>query len=277
MASMLACGICPRVSSSVPSTSMAISLIMRVRQYCACDRWGTISSRRVLMRLDEFSGVNAGYVLELFERYQQNPQSVDPQTRRMFESWTPAADEAAERAPAAGVAVHKIVGVANLAECIRRYGHLAARIDPLGSEPVGDPSLSPTAHGITDADLEALPASLVGGPVAESSANAFEAVEKLRRIYCSTTGFDYAQVFVPEEREWLRHAAESGRFLPPMDPTSVEAVLDRITQVDVFERFLHRTFPGKTRFSIEGLDMLVPVLDEIICGAAEHGAPQMIS
>src|SRR5262245_27535964 len=274
MASMLACGICPRVSSSVPSTSMAISLIMRLRQYCACERWGTISSRRVPMRLDEFSGVNAGYVLELFERYKQNPQSVDPQTRKVFESWRPAADEAAGNAPAqpTGLEVHKIVGAANLAECIRRYGHLAARLDPLGSEPVGDPSLSPAAHGITDADLKVLPASLVGGPVAESSANASEAIEKLRRIYCSTTGFDYAHIFVPEEREWLRHAAESGRFLPPMDPGSVEAILDRLTQVEAFERFLHGTFPGKTRFSIEGLDMLVPILDEIICGAAEHGA-----
>ena len=79
-------------------------------------------------------------------------------------------------------------------------------------------------------------------------------------------------MFVPEERDWLRHAAESGRFLPPMDPTSAEALLDRITQVEVFERFLHRTFPGKTRFSIEGLDMMVPILDEIICGAADSGA-----
>jgi len=225
------------------------------------------------MRLDEFSGANAGYVLELYERYKQNPQSVDPQTRKVFESWTPAADETARHAPAAaGFDVRKIVGAANLAECIRRYGHLAARLDPLGAEPIGDPSLSPAAHGITDADLKALPASLVGGPVAESSDTAYEAIEKLRRIYCSTTGFDYAHIFVPEEREWLRHSAESGRFLPPMDPQSVEAVLDRLTQVEVFERFLHRTFPGKTRFSIEGLDMLVPILDEIICGAAEHGA-----
>ena len=79
-------------------------------------------------------------------------------------------------------------------------------------------------------------------------------------------------MFVPEERDWLRYAAESGRFLPPMDANSVEAVLDRITQVEVFERFLHRTFPGKTRFSVEGLDMLVPILDEIICGSAGHGA-----
>jgi 2-oxoglutarate dehydrogenase E1 component len=225
------------------------------------------------MRLDEFSGVNAGYVLELYERYKQNPESVDPQTRRSFELWSPADNAPATVAPEqTGLDVHKIVGAANLAECIRRYGHLAARLDPLGSDPLGDPSLSPAAHGITDSDLRALPASLVGGPVAESSSSAYDAIEKLRRIYCETSGFDYAHIFVPEEREWLRHAAESGRFLPPMDGTSVEAVLDRITQVEVFERFLHRTFPGKTRFSIEGLDMLVPVLDEIICGAAEHGA-----
>src|SRR4030095_4184529 len=154
----------------------------------------------------------------------------------MFESWTPIPDEAAGHAPAEkpGFDVHKIVGAANLAESIRRYGHLAARLDPLGSEPIGDPSLSPRAHGITDDDLKTLPASLVGGPVAESSNNAYEAIEKLRRVYCSTTGFDYAHIFVPEEREWLRHSAESGRFLPPMDPNSVEAVLDRLTQVEAF-------------------------------------------
>ena len=83
-------------------------------------------------------------------------------------------------------------------------------------------------------------------------------------------------MFVPEERDWLRHAAESGRFLPPMDPASAEELLDRITQVEVFERFLHRTFPGKTRFSIEGVDMLVPILDAIIAGAASQGARHTI-
>ena len=227
------------------------------------------------MNLERFSGVNAGYVLELYEKYRQNPESVDPATREVFASWAPAEAVETPGKPAAA-ALHVIVGAANLAESIRRYGHLAARIDPLGSTPPGDPSLSPRAHGITDDDLRSLPASLVGGPVAESSANAFDAIEKLRRIYCSTTGFDYAHVFVPEERQWLREAAESGRFLPPMDANSVRALLDRITQVEVFERFLHRTFPGKTRFSVEGLDMLVPILDEIICGAADRGVRQSI-
>ena len=230
------------------------------------------------MNLGQFSGVNAGYVLELYEKYRRNPESVDPATREAFAAWTPTDTPAAATvaSPAAGAALHVIVGAANLADSIRRYGHLAAHIDPLGSTPPGDPSLSPRAHGITDDDLRSLPASLVGGPASESSANAFEAIEKLRRVYCSTTGFDYAHVFVPEEREWLRHAAESGRFLPPLDRNSVRALLDRITQVEVFERFLHRTFPGKTRFSVEGLDMLVPILDEIICGAADRGVRQSI-
>jgi 2-oxoglutarate dehydrogenase E1 component len=226
------------------------------------------------MNLDQFAGVNAAYVLELYERFRQDPQSVDPSTRTAFESWTPTDPTAGDATPVAGASgttLHVIVGAANLAESIRRYGHLAAHVDPLGSTPIGDPSLSPRAHGITDDDLKQLPAAVVGGLAAETSANAFEAIEKLRRVYCSTTGFDYAHVFVPEEREWLRNAAESGRFLPPMDEKHSTALLDRITQVEVFERFLQRTFPGKTRFSVEGVDMMVPILDEIICGAADSG------
>jgi 2-oxoglutarate dehydrogenase E1 component len=229
------------------------------------------------MTLRQFSGINTGYVLELYDRYRRNPESVDPDTRRAFESWTPeeilatADPESGGTSPRSAIDIHAIVGAANLVESIRRYGHLAAQLDPLGAAPGGDPSLSPRAHGITDEDLRGLPASLVGGVAAESSSNALEAVEKLRRVYCSTTGFDISHVFVPEEREWLRHAAESGRYLPTLDPGSAEALLDRITQVEVFERFLHRTFPGKTRFSVEGVDMLVPVLDEIICGAADSG------
>jgi 2-oxoglutarate dehydrogenase E1 component len=231
------------------------------------------------MRLEQFSGVNAGYVLELYDRYRQNPDSVDAATRKAFESWTPtdpSAPAAGSTAAATASDLHTIVGTANLAESIRRFGHLAARLDPLGSAQIGDSTLWPKAHGITDDDLKRLPASLVGGPPAESSANAYEAIEKLRRVYCSSTGFDISHLFVPEERVWMRYAAESGRYLPPMDPQSSEALLDRITQVEVFERFLQRTFTGKTRFSVEGLDMLLPILDEIMTGAAGTGTRHMV-
>ena len=218
----------------------------------------------------DFSGLNRGYVLELYEQYRRDPASVDADTRALFETWTPPSDEQPTFEQPA-VSLQKIVGAVNLAASIRRFGHLAAQLDPLGARPAGDPSLLPETHGVTDDDLRALPASLVGGPVAEGAATAFDAITALRRVYCSKTGYDYAHVFVPEERAWVRQAAEFGRFRAPSDPIDPAALLKRLTEVEAFERFLHRTFPGKTRFSIEGLDMLVPILDEVIGEAAESG------
>ena len=92
---------------------------------------------------NEFQGLNAGYVLELYDRYRQDPAAVDAQTRAYFEQWTPP-DQPPAAAPG-GVAVdlRAVVGAATLAESIRRYGHLAAQIDPLGSRPTGDPTLAP--------------------------------------------------------------------------------------------------------------------------------------
>ena len=222
----------------------------------------------------EFSGLNRGYVLELYEKYRQDPSSVDAETRALFEQWTPPAEEPA--AIAAGADVQKIVGGVNLAQSIRRYGHLAAQLDPLGSRPQGDPSLLPETHGVSNEDLRSLPASLIWSPLAGNASNMLEVVDAFRRVYCSTTGYDFAHVFVPAERRWLRQAVESGRFRSPADPIDPAALLDRLTQVEVFERFLHRTFPGKTRFSIEGLDMLVPVLDEIIGDSAEAGVRHIL-
>ncbi len=175
-----------------------------------------------------------------------------------------------------GLAVRKIVGAVNLAQSIRRYGHLAAQLDPLGSRPIGDPSLRPETHGVTEAELHGLPANLVSSSLCAGASNMSEVVEAFRRAYCSTTGYDLSHVFVPEERRWLREAIECGRFRAPADPIDPIALLDRLTEVEAFERFLQRTFPGKTRFSIEGLDMLVPILDEVIGDAAEAGTRSIL-
>ncbi len=225
--------------------------------------------------MPEFHDLNLGYVLELYDRYRRDPSSVDADTRSFFSGWAPPAEPAAsvhspaDRAPAemAGAA-DRVVEVVRLAQEIRGYGYLAAQLDPLGSEPPGDPLLTLEAHGLTEADLAALPASLIGGPAATDASSALEAVAALREIYCGSIGYDYAHLRNLEERQWLRHAAESRRFRPTGATFSAPAMLARLTEVEAFEQFLHRIFPGKHRFSIEGLDMMVPMLDEIICEAA---------
>ena len=251
---------------------------------------------------DQFTGANAGYVYELFERYQRDPSSVDEATRRAFATWTPAdpteSDLSAvlsavappgakvEAPPGAKVEappgakvddMQAAIAAFTLVESIRRFGHLAARLDPLGfHDPIGDPSLNPQSHGLTTDTLKKLPASIVSGPASTGAGNAFEAIARLREIYCSTTGHDYNQVFVPDERVWLRQAVESGQFRSPSEPINGPELLDRITEIETFERFLQRTFPGKTRFSIEGLDMMVPIIDEIIHDAAEGGVQHVM-
>ncbi len=222
--------------------------------------------------LSLFHGPNAGYVQELYERYQQNPTSVDAQTQALFKDWSPLAPAVAAP-PAAQIsapAFDKVVGTVNLAQAIREYGHLAAQLDPLGSPPPGDPSLAPAYHGLSAEDLRALPASLVGGPVVEGAANADEAIQRLRQIYSNKTGYDYDHLRLYDEREWLRNAAETGQFCPPHMAINEVALLERLTQVEVFEHFLNRTFPGKTRFSVEGLDIMVPMLDEIVGAAVDQ-------
>jgi 2-oxoglutarate dehydrogenase E1 component len=124
---------------------------------------------------------------------------------------------------------------------------------------------------VTAADLESLPGSFVWGAVGDSSRTMAEVVDKLRAMYCGNIGYDFAHIFNPDERHWLRQAVESGRYTPAAQPVDARAMLGRLTEVEAFEKFLQRTFPGKTRFSIEGLDTLVPVLDEVVSAAAASG------
>ncbi len=226
---------------------------------------------------NEFSGANAAYVYELYERYLRDPLSVDSETRAFFaNSSPPLIDDAPIEPPTPTTAVHKIVGAANYAEAIRSWGHLAAQLDPLGSAPIGDPSLDPAFHSITDLDLNALPASLIGEPISRTTVTAREAIAELRRVYTSTIGYDWAHIREPAERAWLREAAESGQFLPPVMPVDEIELLQRLTEVEAFENFIHRIFPGKHRFSIEGLDMMVPMLDHMIGTAARSGISSIL-
>ncbi len=237
--------------------------------------------------LASFYGPNAGYVLELYERYQRDPASVDPQTRAFFEQWSPDGALAAE-APATPTAlpgaapagqpafnIQRVIGATGLAHGIRARGHLGAHLDPLGAEPPGDPALALETYALREEDLAALPPDVVGGHSAEGARNALEAVKRLRAMYSGTISYEFDQVKSPDERRWLRDAVGLALYRQELDAGTKQKLLERLTQVEAFERYLHQTFPGQKRFSIEGVDALVPMLDEIIGQAAKSGTREV--
>lgn len=215
---------------------------------------------------NEFHGPNLGYILELYERYRDNPNAVDESTRQLFEGWSPAGTESALPPTHSLVS---LTGAANLAQAIRLYGYLSANLDPLDNAPAENPLLTLEFYNLKKEDLLNLPADILNLPDRQGG-NAYQAIESLRSIYCGTIGYDYGHIRIPEERDWLYQAAETGRFRPPEQPLDEKKLLERLAQIEAFEVFLHRVYPGKTRFSIEGLDMLIPMLDEIIDSAASE-------
>jgi 2-oxoglutarate dehydrogenase E1 component len=174
------------------------------------------------------------------------------------------------------VDVNKVVLAARMARSIREYGHLAANIDPLGSPRPGDPMLEPATHGITDVDLAALPASIVWPSAGPEDGTCLDAIEKLREMYCGSIGYEFDHVQDYTERTWLHDSVESGAFRQPMTADERRALLQRLTEVEGFEQFLHTTFQGQRRFSIEGNDMLVPMLDEIIRNGTSVGLREVL-
>jgi 2-oxoglutarate dehydrogenase E1 component len=244
--------------------------------------------------LNDFYGPNAGYVVELYERFRQDPASVDEPTRRIFERWAseggpaavlpssppPSAPSVPPEAPtvryADGIEIAKVVGAARLIRLIRETGHLCAAIDPLGSPPPGNPDIDLTAQGLTEEDLERMPAEVLRSPLSEGATNALESIERLRNAYTGSIGYEDDHIQINEERAWLRDAAETGRFFQGIDDHYKRVLLERLTQVVSFEFFLHRAFVGQKWFSLAGTDMLIPMLDLIIHDAAAAGTREVV-
>jgi 2-oxoglutarate dehydrogenase E1 component len=150
----------------------------------------------------------------------------------------------------------------------RNFGHLAARLDPLGSEPPGDPSLDPGRLGLTPDIMARIPADVLR--IYVPGRTLAEALPNLRATYCGTIAYEVEHIGSHEERLWLRQVIESGQHRRPLSAEGKKQLLSRLIAVDALERFLHKAYLGQKRFSIEGLDMTVPMLDFTIELAAAH-------
>ncbi|MEA2470080.1 MAG: hypothetical protein QOE38_1079, partial [Thermoleophilaceae bacterium] len=156
----------------------------------------------------------------------------------------------------------------------RMHGHLAARLDPLGSEPASDPALNPANVNLTPELMQAIPASVLR--VAVPGETFADALPHLQDTYCGTIAYEIEHISDHEQRVWLRQSIESGEYRQPLPHEEQLVLLDRLTRVDALETYLHKAFLGKKQFSIEGLDMLLPMLDETIELASEAGAREVV-
>jgi 2-oxoglutarate dehydrogenase E1 component len=162
----------------------------------------------------------------------------------------------------------------SLLKAHRTHGHLAARLDPLGREPEGDPALDPEPLGLTLEVMAKIPSRILRMYVPGETLA--EALPNLRETYCGPIAYEIEHIGSHRQRLWLREAIESGRFRTPLSPDEQKALLKRLTEVDALERFMHKAYLGQKQFSVEGLDVTVPMLDELIQLSATEGAREVV-
>ena len=251
------------------------------------------------MGFEQLEDLNSGFVRELFFQYLNSPESVDPAWRALFEAVPPdllegdplvqrirelypALGDSGNGVPtAAGTATETrvdetllgaVAAAMALVKAHRMHGHNAARLDPLGTDPPGDPALDPERlQPRLTPELQAkVPANVLRLYVPGSTLA--EALPRLRETYCGTMAYEIEHISSHEERVWLRRAIESGRYRQELSSDEKKLLLTRLSEVEGFERYLRRAFLGQKQFSIEGLDAMVPMLDEAIELSSADGA-----
>ena len=238
---------------------------------------------------------SAGFVEALYEDYLVDPSSVPDAWRREFETWAadkaPVTHGAVQRrfrelasrpaaARAGPVAVtpdnlHKQNAVQQLINEYRQRGHLAADTDPIKlQQPTAVPSLAPGYHGLTEADL-----GLVFSPgnfPLPAGAPLRDLVAALEATYCGAIGFEYAYLSDSAQVDWLRERIEAGRGRAVLSADEQTQIMRAITAAEGLERYLHRRYVGQKRFSLEGGDGLIAVLDELVRRAGGAGVKELV-
>jgi 2-oxoglutarate dehydrogenase E1 component len=173
-----------------------------------------------------------------------------------------------------GADLGRMASAMALVDAYRIYGHLAARLDPLESPPPGDPALDPAFHGLDPDSLGRISADLLDVHV--GGATLADALISLRRTYSGTIAYEVEHIANHRERAWLRRAIESGSHRSKLKRKEQKRLLARLTAVEGLEAFLHKAYLGQKRFSIEGLDALVPMLDLVLELAANRGTRRAV-
>jgi len=238
-------------------------------------------------------GVNAGLVSELVGMYLHDRGSVDEQWRAYLDELIRGGDRGAiapsvpqsmppsmrtfEGADELRKAV-KQAGVTQLIATYRARGHLLAQIDPLGllmqEAPPAHSDFVLETFGLSEADLDSefSVADMPGAP----SATLREIVERLQGTYCRSIGVEFRDIEEPEQRRWLQEQMESTGNRMDLAPDLSQRILQKLTEAEAFETFIHKNFIGAKRFSVQGGESLIPMLDLLIDKVGEMGGEEVV-
>ncbi|MEE9342670.1 MAG: 2-oxoglutarate dehydrogenase E1 component [Gammaproteobacteria bacterium] len=245
-------------------------------------------------------GGNALYLEALYEAYLQDSESIPVKWREYFAA-LPAVNktqdevmhsqvreffrrrgsrpllrstpDAAENSRSAHD--HKQVRVLQLINAYRFLGHLQARVNPLGpdSETIL-PELTLQYHELAETDLDTV--FNTGSLTASSELTLGQIFEQLQETYCDAIGTEYMHLPNTEEKRWIQQRLESVWANPEFSERQRRYILDRLTDAEILERYLHTKYVGQKRFSLEGAESLIPLLDELIQAAGDAGVREVV-
>mgnify|MGYP000637240626 CR=1 FL=1 len=170
--------------------------------------------------------------------------------------------------------IQKQAAVLQLIRAYRVRGHLQADVNPLGYEWSYHPELDPATYGLTIWDLDRT--FVTGGLGGKDIAPLREILDILRQTYTRKVGIEFMHISDPTERRWLQERIEPVRAADPISPEMRRRILQKLNAAEAFERFLHTKYIGHKRFSLEGAESLIPLLDAILSDAADQEVEEVV-
>ena len=253
------------------------------------------TSRDDLLATAFLSGENAAYVAQVYQTYLTDPDSVDPSWVSYFVSlgdearnlnadfeapaWPTtrpgSASTGTATEPANPAAVHQSLQLLLMIRNFRVLGHLQANLDPLGLvEPTYHPDLDPKTYGFGPEDMDT--EVFVDGHLGFETATVGQVIERLRTVYCGSIGMEFMHIAEPEEKRWLQSRLESDSQIEKFTDKGRQAILERLTEAEAFEKFLDKKFRGTKRFGLDGGESTIPALEQIIKQASKEGVEEVV-
>jgi 2-oxoglutarate dehydrogenase E1 component len=214
------------------------------------------------------SRFNLDLIEDYFARWRENPASVDESWRAFFEGFELASRSRGDSVSAAQAAIARLING------YRLLGHFSAHLDPLEeSAPALHPHLQLTEFGLSDADLDkTFATTFMSLPVARLR----DLLTALRETYCGTIGYEFQYIEDLRIHRWFHEHIEPRRSRPNFTRDRKRAILHDLKEAELFETFLHTRYQGQKRFSLEGAEPLIPLLEAWVQKSPDHGVQEYV-